>query len=110
VYRSKGFNIDKIRFQPRCHNKGIIADGQKVLIGSHNFTNAGMTANRDASLLVEHDGVAAYYRKFFEHDWRVAGKLAEEAAARPRMLLAMPGELPPPGMSVYSLWELLDAD
>lgn len=112
IYRSKGFDTDKIRFQPRCHNKGIIADGEKVLIGSHNFTSAGMTVNRDASLLVEHANVAGYYRKFFEHDWKVAGKVAESAVVRPRprMLIAAPGELPGPGLKAYSLWELLDAD
>jgi hypothetical protein len=112
TYRDKGFNPDRIRFQAKCHNKGIIADGRRVLLGSHNFTSAGTTGNRDASLLIEHEGVAAYYRRYFEHDWSIAGRLAQQRAGqpRPRMLLARPGELPPRGMTAYSFWELLDDD
>ncbi len=112
VYRAKGFDVDKIRFQPGCHNKGIIADGRTVLIGSHNFTNAGMTSNRDASLVVEHEDVAAYYQQLFEHDWRIADESAklDDARPRPRVRIAIPGEAPPTGMTAYSFWELFDVD
>jgi hypothetical protein len=110
IYETKGFNPDKIRFQPRCHNKGIIADGERMLVGSHNITNAGTTMNRDASLLIHHKGVAEYFAKIFAHDWRVADRLARHLAPAPRMILALPGELPPPGTRAYRLWDLLDDD
>ena len=112
IYSQKGFNTRKIQFQTNCHNKGIIADRRKVLVGSHNFTNAGTTANRDASLLIESEDVAGYFRKVFEHDWTVANNLARAIASRPppRMLLAGANELPPPGMRRYNIWDLLDAD
>jgi PLD-like domain len=110
IYRDKEFDVSKIRFQPRCHNKGIIADGERVLIGSHNFTNAGTTANRDASLVVHHKEIAAYYAKIFAHDWRVADGLARHLAPAPRAFLALPGEMPPPGMRMYRLWDMLDDD
>lgn len=110
TYETKGFDPNKIRFQPRCHNKGIIADGERMLVGSHNITNAGTTMNRDASLLVHHKGVTAYFAKIFAHDWRVADKLARHLAPAPRMMLALPGELPPPGTRAYRLWDLLDDD
>lgn len=111
-YLAKGFDTGKIRFQINCHNKGVIADRSRVLIGSHNFTNAGTTVNRDASLLVENKGIAEYFRDIFEHDWRVAGQQAAMAAIGPQplMRLAAAGELPPPGMTRHSLWDLLDAD
>jgi hypothetical protein len=112
IYGHKGFNTRKIQFQTNCHNKGIIADRRKVLVGSHNFTNAGTTANRDASLLIESEDVANYFRKIFDHDWEVASNLAKARASRPppRMLLAGANELPPPGMRRYNIWDLLDLD
>jgi PLD-like domain len=110
IYRAKEFDVSKIRFQPRCHNKGILADGERVLIGSHNLTNAGTTANRDASLVVHHKEVAGYFAKIFAHDWRVADRIARHLAPAPRAFLALPGELPPPGMRMYRLWEMIDDD
>ena len=57
TYRRKGFKADRIRFQPKCHNKGVLVDGQVLLLGSHNLTNAGTTANRDASMVVQNRDV-----------------------------------------------------
>jgi hypothetical protein len=107
-FREKRFDTSKFRFQPRCHNKGIIADGERVLVGSHNISNAGTTSNRDASLVIHHRGVAEYFAKFFEHDWRVADRLGIHRTPGPLMILARPGELPPPGMKAYRLWDVLD--
>lgn len=64
-----GFNMDCIRIQPACHTKGIVIDSKTVLLGSHNWTNQGVEANRDASLLIHHPGIAAYYERVFLHDW-----------------------------------------
>jgi len=112
MFRRKGFDVKKIRFQVGCHNKGMIIDSERVLIGSHNLSHAGMTANRDASLIVQNPDIASYFKKIFEHDWNLAGKRGEISDARPRrrMLLAYPGELAPPGMKAFNLWELLDVD
>lgn len=64
-----GFDSDSIRVQSNLHTKGIIVDGKKVLLGSQNISETGISVNRDASLLFEHDGIAAYFREVFEHDW-----------------------------------------
>ena len=64
-----GFNPEAIRVQPNLHTKGIIVDGKKVLLGSQNISETGISLNRDASLLFEHAGIAAYFREAFEHDW-----------------------------------------
>lgn len=65
----------------------MIADGQRVLIGSHNWSKDGMTLNRDASLLFEDFEIADYYRQSFEIDWIRAGpvrirRARPEGAAR----------------------------
>lgn len=64
-----GFDPEQLRVQSNLHTKGIIVDGNKVLIGSQNISASGVSINRDASLLFEHEGIARYFREIFEHDW-----------------------------------------
>lgn len=64
-----GFDANSIRVQPNLHTKGIIVDGRRVLLGSQNISETGISLNRDASLLFEHVGIAAYFTEVFEHDW-----------------------------------------
>jgi phosphatidylserine/phosphatidylglycerophosphate/cardiolipin synthase-like enzyme len=67
--KDMGFNMDFFRVQKNCHTKGIIVDGKRVLLGSQNWSNYGVSDNRDASLLFEDAELAAYFKKVFEHDW-----------------------------------------
>jgi V8-like Glu-specific endopeptidase len=64
-----GFDTDSIKVQSNLHTKGVIVDDEKVLIGSHNISDQGITLNRDASLFVEDARVAAYFKGLFQHDW-----------------------------------------
>lgn len=64
-----GFNMARIRLMKNTHTKGIIADGSTILIGSHNWSGAGVQFNRDASLVVFNADVAQYYQDVFLHDW-----------------------------------------
>lgn len=64
-----GFDPEQLRVQTNLHTKGIIVDGKKVLLGSQNISASGVSINRDASLLFEHEGIAQYFRDIFEHDW-----------------------------------------
>lgn len=64
-----GFNMDNIRVQRNCHTKGMVVDKKKVLLGSQNWSNAGVSVNRDASLLFDDEPLAAYFREVFDHDW-----------------------------------------
>jgi hypothetical protein len=98
--KTYGFRVgpDHVRIQPRLHNKMWIFDDKHVVIGSHNFTNQGVTINRDASLIFYNDAeIAEYCRKVFEHDWE---RLAQKRIAEPPRgaRRAIPGESPPPGM------------
>ncbi|ESZ51036.1 hypothetical protein X731_03600 [Mesorhizobium sp. L2C054A000] len=62
-----------------CHNKLIVVDDEKVLLGSQNWSTTGLLSNREASLLVEHSGIASYFAKLFDADW----ELSEPGAAPP---------------------------
>ena len=67
--QAAGFNMARVRLQRACHTKGIVIDGRTVLVGSHNWTNQGVQANRDASLLIHDPEIAAYFQRIFLHDW-----------------------------------------
>jgi V8-like Glu-specific endopeptidase len=64
-----GFDKTRIRFYGTCHTKGIVVDGNKVLLGSQNWTGAGTKPNRDASLLISDVEAARYFTDIFEFDW-----------------------------------------
>ncbi len=78
----RGFDMTRLRLQNRCHTKGIIVDGRRVLVGSHNWTNQGTLANRDASLIFDDAEVAAYFEEVFWFDWEHLGR--RRLARRPR--------------------------
>ena len=80
--RYEGFDMKKVRLQSGCHNKGIIIDSQVVVVGSHNWSSAGVTRNRDASLVFYDAGVAQYFEKVFLYDWETLAhqRVASEAA------------------------------
>jgi hypothetical protein len=89
-----GFPREVMRFQPACHNKTIIVDGQMVMFGSHNWSNEGVKTNRDASLIFYDAEVAEYLAQVYEYDWdRLA--TARPTAKRPRV--AREGEPTPAG-------------
>jgi V8-like Glu-specific endopeptidase len=64
-----GFDADRIKLQKGCHTKAIIVDRKRVLLGSQNLSNDGVSVNRDASLLFDDAPLAKYFADIFEHDW-----------------------------------------
>lgn len=80
----------------KVHNKGIIVDGLKTVVGSQNWSSDGTQVNRDASLLFEDRDIAVYYDKVFQFDWANLTKPIGTQEISP--LLARPGEPTPVGM------------
>ncbi len=60
------------RFFASIHNKAIIVDGQMILISSINWSETSVTANREAGVIIEHEGVAQWYQAVFDYDWGMA--------------------------------------
>ncbi len=56
-------NLEKI------HNKGVIVDGERVLVSSINWNSNSPNFNREAGVIIEHTGVAQYFLTVFEDDW-----------------------------------------
>jgi hypothetical protein len=92
-----GFDDEFIRVQKNCHTKGIVVDRQRVLLGSQNWSNDGVSLNRDASLLVEDAPLANYFADIFEHDWKNLARQNIGSESLPIESVSA-SEATPPGM------------
>ena len=92
-----GLDLADVKVQVNCHTKGIVVDRRRVLIGSQNWSNHGVSVNRDASLLFDDGPLAEYFADIFEHDWN---NLAQPRIGSEWELVevAVPGAATPPGM------------
>ncbi|WP_371171580.1 phospholipase D-like domain-containing protein [Aliiroseovarius sp. 2305UL8-7] len=99
----QGFEADQIRLLSRCHTKGLIVDSERVLLGSHNLSEYGAIANRDASLIVDDVEVASYFRKIFQFDWDRASRRVRETPIG--MSIHRVGEPVPEGYELVPLAE-----
>ncbi|MBD3352984.1 MAG: hypothetical protein GF364_15990 [Candidatus Lokiarchaeota archaeon] len=70
VKRSKP-NMDAPNPNPfdTMHNKGIIVDGDTILVSSINWSPASVFNNRESGLIIESSSVAEYYGDLFTYDW-----------------------------------------
>jgi hypothetical protein len=92
-----GFDEDSIKVQKNCHTKGIIVDRKRVMLGSQNWSNDGVSLNRDASLIFEDPPMAKYFAGIFEHDWNNLARqdIGSESLAVETVAAS---EATPPGM------------
>ena len=67
----KSSGIEKI------HNKGVIVDAQRVLVSSINWNSNSPNFNREAGVIIDHPGVARYFREVFLDDWAPAVRAKE---------------------------------
>lgn len=103
--QSMGFDTSVIRVQAGIHNKGIVVDSRIAVVGSQNWSGDGVSRNRDASLILTNGQIARYFEKIFLHDWT---RLARPYVHRPaRILVAKPGQAPPPGFRRVTLAEYM---
>ncbi|HLG54368.1 MAG TPA: phospholipase D-like domain-containing protein [Vicinamibacterales bacterium] len=111
-FKSKGVDIDnRLRVIENHHTKGMIVDGKRVLIGSHNWSKPGVSLNRDASLLFDDAEVASYYTDAFEIDWARANKVTPKKFIKTEaVVLEATGATPPPGFQRVRLSDLLKDD
>lgn len=54
------------------HNKGIIVDGRIVLISSINYSDGSISENREAGVIIEHEGIAQWFQEVYDFDWGIA--------------------------------------
>jgi phosphatidylserine/phosphatidylglycerophosphate/cardiolipin synthase-like enzyme len=95
-FKSKGVRIqERLRRIEDHHTKGMIVDGKRVLIGSHNWSQPGVSLNRDASLIFDDPAIAGYFARAFEIDWARANPIAPKRHKKEGVLEAVGAEAPP---------------
>jgi phosphatidylserine/phosphatidylglycerophosphate/cardiolipin synthase-like enzyme len=102
---SMGFKAENIKLQKNCHTKGIIVDDKKIMLGSQNLSNLGVSTNRDASLVFEDVEMVAYFTKIFLHDWNKRAKYSIGNESVSAALVNTP-ELQPAGMERFTLEDI----
>lgn len=98
-----GFEPEQVRLLSKCHTKGIVVDKRRTLLGSHNLSEHGAFANRDASLIVDDEEVAAYFSRIFQFDWDRASSRMRETP--PGIRIHRAGDPVPEGFEVVPLSE-----
>lgn len=53
----------------KIHNKGMIVDGERVLLGSVNWSPGGVLENREAGVVLESKEIGEFFSLGFEEDW-----------------------------------------
>jgi hypothetical protein len=111
-FKSKGIDIqERLRQLENHHTKGMIVDGTRVLLGSHNWSKPGVSLNRDASLIFDDERIAAYYTEAFEIDWARANPIRPRRFVKPEgVVREAVGDAPPPGYRRVRLADLLKDD
>jgi hypothetical protein len=111
--KRRGLDVENmVRRITKTHTKGMVVDGERVLIGSHNWSGPGVSLNRDASLIFHDREIAKYYLGAFEMDWERGGSISLEAAFLESAAAAAPrlatGATPPPGFRRMTLENYLE--
>jgi hypothetical protein len=112
-FKSRGIDIDeRLRQIENHHTKGMIVDGRRVLLGSHNWSKSGVTLNRDASLILDDEEIAAYYAEAFEIDWQRSNPIAPRRFVKKKEAVVREavGDAPPPGFRRVRLSDILKED
>lgn len=108
--RSRGVDGSRLRQLADHHTKGMVVDGQRVMIGSHNWSSQGVSVNRDASIIFNEQRLAGYFGEAFEVDWDRAGRVTAKRFVREMPELVGAGEeaaAVPAGFALRPLSEVL---
>ncbi|WP_327052389.1 phospholipase D-like domain-containing protein [Halomicrococcus gelatinilyticus] len=57
----------------KIHAKGVVVDGEHVVVGSLNWNNHSARQNREVAVVLHGEKAGAYYGRVFDADWRASG-------------------------------------
>lgn len=72
----------KVRFAKKgqiMHSKTWLFDNKKLIIGSHNSTEAGLCRTKNLSVMVQESDTVKAYAKYFDDEWSSLDKLEIKA-------------------------------
>lgn len=64
-----GYEVRLASAERTLHNKGVVLDGKRVILGSVNWGETSATRNREVALLLESPEIAGFFALAFERDW-----------------------------------------
>jgi hypothetical protein len=106
--KRRGIDVNnQVKILDATHTKGIVVDGKSVLIGSHNWSSAGVTLNRDASLIFDDEEIAQYYLEAFEIDW-IRARIPRLKEVTTEAVRPAEGDSPAPGFVRMTLADYLE--
>jgi cardiolipin synthase len=73
----------------KIHNKGVIVDDKRVLVSSINWNSNSPNFNREAGVIIDHPGVARYFREVFDDDWTPMTHMTPEKTDYIRIVLVI---------------------
>lgn len=73
--REEGLDLEARVADPRgryekIHVKGVVVDGDRVVVGSLNWNNYSARRNREVAVVLAGEEPARYFRRVFRADWR----------------------------------------
>lgn len=69
----KGFDVRyATKAYKTTHSKIMIVDRERILVGSHNFSNSALYKNREASVIISDMDTVKEFLEEFETDWLLA--------------------------------------
>lgn len=78
IAQAENLNLEArvVRFEAsylsKIHTKGVIIDGERVLISSINWNYNSVARNREAGVIIESNDLATYFEAIFSFDWNIA--------------------------------------
>ena len=73
----------------KVHTKGVVVDDRRVLVSSINWNEASPSFNREAGVIVDDPGTAAYFAAAFDADWEAGhGRSGRDRRAGDRLVPA----------------------
>jgi phosphatidylserine/phosphatidylglycerophosphate/cardiolipin synthase-like enzyme len=57
----------------KIHAKGVVVDGEHVVVGSLNWNNHSARQNREVAVVLHGEKAGRYYGRVFDADWRAGG-------------------------------------
>ena len=77
----------------KIHAKGVIIDGDTVVLGSLNWNDNAYENNREVALVLHGQAVGSYFSDVFERDWRGGITLVPVGALAAPFVVAVPTTL-----------------
>ncbi|MEF8851275.1 MAG: phospholipase D-like domain-containing protein [Haloarculaceae archaeon] len=75
----------------KIHAKGVVVDGDQVLVGSLNWNRESVVENREVLVLLESGAAAGYFERVFEADWAAGASGGPGSSLPLGSLLAVAG-------------------